>query len=72
MISEITLDNLFPTAQFFLHGTSAPYILDKNSKVDGILFYIWDDIPSRILNTKSNIDIEITSVETNFEKVNGF
>ena len=40
MISETKLDDSFPTAQFLLHGFSAPYRPDRNSKGGGILLYI--------------------------------
>ena len=59
IISETKLDDSFPTAQFSLHGFSAPYRLDSNSKSGGILLYIRDDIPSRLLNSKSEADISI-------------
>ena len=63
MIYETKVDNSFPTAQVFLDESSAPYRLDKNAKVGGILLYIWGDMPSMLLSTKSKIDIEVISVE---------
>ena len=68
MISETKLDNSFPTAQFLLHGFSAPYRLDRNSKGGGILLYIREDIPSRLLNSKLKTGIETFSVEINLRK----
>ena len=68
MISETNLDNSFPTAQFLLHGFSAPYRLDRNSKGVGILLYIREDIPSRLLNSKLKTGIETISVEINLRK----
>ena len=53
MISETKLDDSFPTAQLLLHAFSAPYRFDRNSKSSGILLYIEEDIPSRLLNSKS-------------------
>ena len=58
MISETKLDDSFPTAQFLLHGFSTPYRLQRNSKGGGILLYIKEDIPSRLLNIKSKTGIE--------------
>ena len=68
MISETKLDNSFPTAQFLLHGFSAPYRLDRNSKGGGILLYIREDIPSRLLNSKLKTGIETFTVEINLRK----
>ena len=68
MISETKLDDSFTTAQFLLHGFSAPYRLDRNSKGGGILLYIREDIPSRLLNSKFKTGIETISVEINLRK----
>ena len=68
MISETKLDDLFPTAQCLLHGFSAPYRLDRNSKFGGILLYIKEDIPSNLLNSKSKTGTETISVEIDLRK----
>ena len=68
MISETKLDDSFPTAQFLLHGFSAPYRLDRNSKGGGILLYIRKDMPSRPINSKSKTGIQTISVEINLRK----
>ena len=68
MISETKLDDLFPTAQCLLHGFSAPYRLDRNSKFGGILLYIKEDIPSSLLNSKSKTGTETISVEIDLRK----
>ena len=46
---ETTLDDSFPTAQFLIKGFSAPYRFDRNSKGGGLLAYVREDIPSKIL-----------------------
>ena len=68
MISETKLDDLSPTAQFLLHGFSAPYKLDRNSKFGGILFYIKEDIPYSLLNNKSKTGTETIFVEIDLRK----
>ena len=68
MISETKLDDSFPTAQFLFHGFSTPYRLDSNSKIGGILLYIREDIPTRLLKSKSKTGIETISVEINLRK----
>ena len=68
IISETKQDDSFPTVQFLLHGFRAPYRLDRKSKGGGILLCIREDIPSRLLNSKSETGIEIISVKINLGK----
>ena len=51
LISETKLDDSFPSAQFLIKGFSALYRFDRNSKGVGLLFYIREDIPSKIQRT---------------------
>ena len=46
--------------------------LDKNAKGGGILLHVREDIPSRLLNSKSEIGIGIVSVEIKLRKRNKF
>ena len=55
MISETKLDPSFPTGQFHIHGFSEPYRFDRNSNGGGILLYIREDIPSKLILTKMTI-----------------
>ena len=68
MISETKLDNPFPSAQFLINGFSAPYRFDKNSKGGRLLFYIREDISSKILTYSTNCYIETLLVEINLRK----
>ena len=68
LISETKLDDSFPTVQFLIKGFSAPYRFDRNSKGGGLLLYIREDIPSKILTYSSNCDIETLLVEINLSK----
>ena len=54
MISEAKLDQSFPTDQSMINGFSAPFRLDRNDKGGGIILYIREDIPSRLVSTKSS------------------
>ena len=54
MISETKLDESFPTNQFMINGFSAPFRLDLNNKGGGIILYISEDIPSRLVSTESS------------------
>ena len=64
MISEIKLDQSFPTNQFMTNGFSAPFRLDRNDKGGGIILYIREDIQSRIVSTESS-QVEGFFVEIN-------
>ena len=71
MISETKLDSSFPKGHFQLHGYYEPYRLDRNGYDGGILLHICEDIPSKIIESKMNI--EGFFVELNLRrKKNGF
>ena len=70
MISETKLDPSFPTGQFHIHGFSEPYRFDRNSSGGGILLYIREDIPSKLILTK--LTIEGFFSEINLRKKGGF
>ena len=69
IITETKLDDTFPVSQFHIDGFSKPYRLDRNRNGDGVIIYVKDDIPSKIL-TKHVLptDIEALFVELNFRK----
>ena len=69
MIPETKLDPSFPTGQFHIHDFSEPYRFDKSSNGGGILLYIREDIPSKLIFTK--MTIEEFFVEINFRKKKG-
>ena len=64
MISETKLDESFPTSQFMINGFGAPFRLDRNDEVGGIIQYIREDIPSRLVSTESS-QVEGFFVEIN-------
>ena len=49
IITETKLDNTFPTSQFCIEGFSIPYRLDRNRNSGGIIIYVREDIPTKIL-----------------------
>ena len=63
MISEIKLDESFPVGQFMIDGYSVPLRFDRNGNGGGILLYIREDKPSKLLSIYQNI--EGFSVEIN-------
>ena len=56
LISEIKTDSSFSTGQFQIEGYTT-YRLDRNANGRGILLYIKEDIPSRLLNSDMSIEI---------------
>ena len=66
LISEKKLDASFPSGQFILHGFTPPYRLDRAQHGGDIIFFIWQGIPSKILNADTSINgIEDPLVEIN-------
>ena len=70
MISETKLHPSFCTGEFPIHGFSEPYSLDRSSSSGGILLYIREDIPSKLILTKMTFDRFF--VEINLRKKDGF
>ena len=54
MISETKIDASFPIGQFLLNGYSTPFRLDGNAHRGGILLYVREDIPSKLLLVEEN------------------
>ena len=52
IIFETKLDETFPAAQFSLQGSCDPYQFDRNRNVGGIILYIIEDTPSRLIKKK--------------------
>ena len=69
IITETKLDDTYPISQFHIEGHSMPYRLDRNRNGGGVIIYVREDIPSKIL--KKHLfpnDIEGIFVEINFRK----
>ena len=58
----------FPAAQSSLQGFCDPYRFDRNRNGGGIMFYIREDIPSRLIEKKLQNNIEYFFVEINLRK----
>ena len=67
MISETKLDKTFPEGQFLILGYSSPYRFDRNCRGGGIMLYLREDIPSKLLSIE-NQPIEGFYVEINLSK----
>ena len=49
VLTETKLDDTFPTAQFLVKGFSEPCRLDRNKNGGGVMIYIYEDIPNKLL-----------------------
>ena len=69
MISETKLDSSFANAQFYMKSYSKPYRLARTSKAGGIILYVREDIPSKLINSSCiDHDKENLLVELNLRK----
>ena len=65
MISETKEDDSFSDGQFFLDGFGTPSRLDQNRNGGGIMLFIRNDIPGKVVSTDDR-PIESFYVELNF------
>ena len=49
MISKTKLNDSFPEGQFFIDGYHAPFRSDQNGNGGGILLYVREDIPTKVI-----------------------
>ena len=57
MISEIKLDASFPLGQFLIEGFTS-YRLDRNDKEGGIIIFVKEDIPSKLIFKSADVDLK--------------
>ena len=58
VICETKLDETFPSSQFHMDGFSLPYRLDRNRNGKGVMIFVREDIPSKLL-TKHNFPSDV-------------
>ena len=70
MVSETKLDDTFPipTSQFLMQGYSTPFRKDRTSKCGGILLYVREDIPCKIIKNETDAYHESFIIEINLRK----
>ena len=49
-LTETKLDATFTKAQFLLNGFSEPYRLDRSRNGGGVMIYIHENVPSKLLD----------------------
>ena len=66
LISETKVDLSFHSSQFAIDGFSSPFRLDRNSSGGGIMVFVWEEIPSKLLSEyKPNSSVENIFIEIN-------
>ena len=69
VIEETKLDPSFPDDQFFIDGYKSPYRLDRNRSGGGLIIYVREDIPSKLLNKHNfTANIEGLFIDINLRK----
>ena len=69
-ISETKFGNTFPVSQFCVPGYSVPFWLDRTGNRGGIMLYIKEHIPCRMLiKFTFEQEIEAFAIEINLRKV---
>ena len=54
MISKTKLDSSFPSGKFLIDGYSESFRIDRNSQGGGIMLYVKEDIPSKLLGVETS------------------
>ena len=72
VITETKLDDSFPSSQFHIEGFTKPYRYDRNRNGGGVLIYVREDIPCKILPQCVESDIRRYFLKLIFVKPNGF
>ena len=68
-IAETKLDSSFPESQFQMPGYTMPYRLDKTANSGGLLVYVKETIPSKLLHEITiPSEIQAIPIEINFRK----
>ena len=69
LLTETKLDSSFPNAQFEIKGYTTPYRVDRDVHGGGLLLYVREDIPSKLLiDLKKSDNQEGIFVEINLRK----
>ena len=55
MISEKKIDKIFPLGQFKISRFNIPFRLDHHSSSEGIMLFILEDLPAKLIDSKKNL-----------------
>ena len=70
IISETKNDERSPLGQFKINGFNTPFRLDRNSNSGGIMLFVREDIPAKVVDSEKP-PIEGFYVEINLRKQSG-
>ena len=56
MISEKKIDKIFPLGQFKISRFNIPFRLDHHSSGEGIMLFILEDLPAKLIDSKKTSD----------------
>ena len=70
ILTETHLDGSFPSEQFLIDGFKAPYRQDRNKHGGGVMIYVREDIPSKILQKHEFPDVTFDHTD-NFGPIEG-
>ena len=56
MISETKIDETFPARRFYIDGYTPPYRLDRNCNGGGLMIFVREDIPSKLIENSNSIE----------------
>ena len=69
VLTETKLNETFPKNQFLIDGFIPPFRLDRNGPGGGVMIYVREDIPCKILNKHSTPEnFEGICLEVNIRK----
>ena len=68
LVSETKVDPFFPSSQLPIEGFSFPFRLDSNSSGGGIMLFVMEKIPLKLLRRyKPNSSVENIFIEINLQ-----
>ena len=68
LVPETKLNESFPDAQFFIDGFRQPYRKARTDKGEGLMLYVNNNIPSRVIDITFAPLIEALVIEINLKK----
>ena len=68
LISETKIDDSFPTEQFLIPTFSEPHRLDRNENGGGLLLYVKEDIPSKVVKKETSYEGMFIEIIINKQK----
>ena len=71
MISETRIEESFSLGQFKVNGFNAAFRLDCNINSGGIMLFVWEDIPAKLIASKT-FPVEDLYVEVKLKSKSGW